>query len=94
MQIEWLHKALKNLDSEAAYLAEHNPRAAGEFVQAVMADIQQLADFPSMGREGRLPGTREWPMTNHPYLIPYRVRDGRLQVLRIFHTRRQPPTTW
>jgi plasmid stabilization system protein ParE len=27
-------------------------------------------------------------------LIPYRVRQSRLQVLRIFHTRRLPPKTW
>ncbi|GLK88749.1 type II toxin-antitoxin system RelE/ParE family toxin [Pseudomonas turukhanskensis] len=94
MRIEWLRKALKNLDSEATYIAEHNPQAASDFVQAVMADVQRLAEFPSMGREGRLPGTREWPMVNHPFLIPYRVRDGRLQVLRVFHTRRQPPENW
>ncbi|AZC49019.1 plasmid stabilization system family protein [Pseudomonas chlororaphis subsp. piscium] len=31
---------------------------------------------------------------NRPYLIPYRVRQGRLQILRIFHTRRLPPAGW
>lgn len=94
MRIEWLRTALKNLDTEAAYIAEHDPRAAAQFVQAVFDAVQQLARFPSMGREGRLPGTREWPMPNHPYLIPYRVRAGSLQILRIFHTRRLPPTRW
>lgn len=94
MRVEWLRSALKNLDDEAAYIAQSNPRAAANFVNALLADVAQLARFPTMGREGRLPGTREWVMSQHPYLIPYRIRQDRLQVLRIFHTSRQPPSNW
>jgi plasmid stabilization system protein ParE len=72
----------------------YNPQAAAEVVQAILADIQQLARFRAMGREGRIAGTREWTMPSHPYLTPYRVRGDRLQVLRIFHTRRLPPEHW
>ncbi|MGC5702800.1 type II toxin-antitoxin system RelE/ParE family toxin [Pseudomonas sp. NFXW11] len=91
MQVEWLRTALKNLDEQARYLAQDNPRAAGDFVRAILASVEQLAQFPASGRVGRLPGTREWPVPGQPYLIPYRVRGQRLQILRIFHTRRQPP---
>lgn len=94
MRVEWLRSALKNLDDEAAYIAQSNPRAAANFVNVLLADVAQLAHFPTMGREGRLPGTREWVMRNHPYLIPYRIRQDRLQILRIFHTSRQPPSNW
>ena len=94
MRIEWLRSALKNLDDEAAYLAERNPQAATAFVKAVLADLDHLAAHPAAGREGRVPGTREWAMPSHPYLIPYRIRDSRLQVLRIFHTRQLPPPRW
>ncbi|WP_152225427.1 type II toxin-antitoxin system RelE/ParE family toxin [Pseudomonas sp. SCB32] len=94
MRIEWLRKALRNLDDEATYIAQDNPAAARAFVIAVVADVERLALNPASGREGRVPGTREWAMTSHPYLIPYRIRDGRLQVLRIFHTRRLPPAQW
>ena len=94
MRIEWLRTALNNLDAEAAYLAERNPQAATEFVQSVLTALNHLADYPAAGREGRVPGTREWAMPDHPYLIPYRIRANRLQVLRIFHTRRMPPMHW
>jgi plasmid stabilization system protein ParE len=94
MRVEWLRTALKNLDDEAAYIAIENPKAAAEFVQAILASVDHLASFPATGREGRLPGTREWVLPDRPYLIPYRVRQGCLQVLRIFHTRRLPPTSW
>lgn len=94
MQVEWLRNALRNLDTEATYIAQDNPAAAREFVGAVLADVERLAANPAAGREGRVPGTREWVMSHYPYLIPYRIRAGRLQVLRIFHTRRLPPVRW
>ncbi|MBC2655342.1 type II toxin-antitoxin system RelE/ParE family toxin [Pseudomonas sp. MSSRFD41] len=94
MHIEWLRTALKNLDDEARYMAQDNPEAAREFVETLLTGIEHLARFPASGREGRLPGTREWVVPGWPYLIPYRVRGSRLQILCIFHTRRQPPQRW
>ncbi|MBI6719768.1 type II toxin-antitoxin system RelE/ParE family toxin [Pseudomonas syringae] len=94
MQVEWLKTALKNLDEEAAYIALDNPAAAAAFVKAIQSSVTQLASFPAMGREGRIAGTREWPLPDLPYLIPYRIRSGRLQILRIFHARRQSPPVW
>ncbi|WP_440808303.1 type II toxin-antitoxin system RelE/ParE family toxin [Pseudomonas syringae] len=94
MQVEWLKTALKNLDDEAAYISLENPAAAVAFVEAIQISVKQLASFPALGRDGRIAGTREWPLPDWPYLIPYRIRNGRLQVLRIFHTRRQPPLVW
>ncbi|GLH48691.1 MULTISPECIES: type II toxin-antitoxin system RelE/ParE family toxin [Pseudomonas] len=94
MQVEWLRAALRNLDDEAAYIAEENPKAAHEFVLAILSGLEQVAAFPAMGKEGRVPGTREWVVSRWPYIVPYRIREGRLQVMRIFHTRRQPPKAW
>ncbi|MDD1964515.1 type II toxin-antitoxin system RelE/ParE family toxin [Pseudomonas putida] len=94
MRVEWLRTALKNLDDEAAYIAKDNPQAASEFVRAIAASVDQLSTFPASGRTGRVAGTREWPVPTFPYLIPYRVRSGRLQILRIFHTKRLPPSQW
>ncbi|MHC8304701.1 type II toxin-antitoxin system RelE/ParE family toxin [Pseudomonas sp. PB3P13] len=94
MRVEWLRTALKNLDDEATYIAKENPKAAADFVQAIRDSVEHLARFPAAGREGRLPGTREWLLADRPYLIPYRVRQNRLQVLRVFHTRRLPPNLW
>ena len=94
MRVEWLRTALKNIDDEAAHIALDNPQAAADFVASIFSSVEHLARFPAMGREGRLPGTREWAVPDHPYLIPYRVRQGRLQVLRVFHTRRLPPGSW
>ena len=74
MQVEWLRAALRNLDDEAAYIAEENPKAAHEFVLAILSGLEQVAAFPAMGKEGRVPGTREWVVSRWPYIVPYRIR--------------------
>ncbi|PTU63510.1 plasmid stabilization protein [Chromobacterium sp. Panama] len=94
MRLVWLRSALQNLQQEAEFIAEENPAAAAALVRAVRAATKHLADFPETGRPGRVPGTRELVLEGFPYLIPYRVKDGQVQILRIFHTRRRPPKRW
>ena len=94
MRVEWLAKALKNLEDEASYIALENPKAADEFSEAIFASVDKLAQFPTMGREGRVKNTREWAVPNWSYLIPYQIRGDRLQILGVFHTRQQPRTKW
>ena len=79
MRVEWLEKALKNLEDEASYIALENPKAADDFSDAIFASVDKLAQFPAMGREGRVKNTREWAVPNWSYLVPYRVRGDRLQ---------------
>jgi toxin ParE1/3/4 len=94
MQIKWLNKALDNLDEAYDYLHQENPAVAQAFVQEVYRATQLLLDNPAQGRPGRVPGTRELILQRYPYLIPYRVVDNQIQVLRVFHTRQQPPSSW
>ncbi|KMN82416.1 type II toxin-antitoxin system RelE/ParE family toxin [Chromobacterium alkanivorans] len=94
MRLVWLRSALQNLQQETEYLAEENPAAAVALVKAVRVATNHLMDFPSTGRPGRVPGTRELVLEGFPYLIPYRVKDDQVQILRIFHTRRRPPKRW
>jgi addiction module RelE/StbE family toxin len=94
MRIEWLEKALRNLEDEASYIALENPKAADDFFDAIFASVDKLAEFPSMDRDGRVKNTREWAVPNWSYLIPYRVRGDSLQVLGVFHTRQHPRSRW
>ncbi len=96
MQIKWLRIALKNLDSEAAYIAKENPAAAQTLVRRIIHAISQLESNPALSRPGRVPGTRELIIADTPYLIPYRVqpRLQRIEILRVFHTARRPRTSW
>lgn len=91
MQVKWLRQALRNLDEEAAYIAQDSPQSAAGFVEHVLASAQMLAAHPQMGRPGRVPGTRELVVTRFPYILPYRVRGQAVEILRVFHTARKWP---
>ncbi|HFP9663885.1 TPA: type II toxin-antitoxin system RelE/ParE family toxin, partial [Escherichia coli] len=82
MEIKWLRKAIANLEAEFRYIAEDDPQAAERFVNEVWRLTQLLKEQPAMGREGRVPETRELILHNYPYIIPYRVRNNIIQVLR------------
>ena len=45
---------------------------------------------PAMGRPGRVPGTREL-VVHENYVVPYRVKDDVVQIIRIQHVARLWP---
>ena len=96
MQIRWLRKALKNLDDEAEYIAQDDPKAAQQLVQWIVQTVSLLKDNPSLGHPGRLPDTRELVIPNTRYIVPYRVRPRlqRIEILRVFHSSRKMPGRW
>ena len=47
------------------------------------------ADQPGSGRAGRVPGTKELVVPHTPYIVPYRVKDDTVQILRIYHASRK-----
>jgi plasmid stabilization system protein ParE len=94
MVVRWLATALRNLEDEASYIAADDPTAARIVVRRVLQAVDQLADQPSLGRPGRVPGTRELVVAGTRYLVPYRVRRDTIEILRVFHTSRRLPTRW
>ena len=91
MRVRWLRKALLNLDQEADYIAQDNVIAAAKFVLHLRDSALLLSKQPDLGRPGRIPGTRELVISDFPYILPYRVRDNTVEILRVFHTARKWP---
>lgn len=94
MRIVWLKKALLNLDEIAEYIALDNPVAATQVIAAIESQVNLLSSQPAIGRSGRVLGTRELVIKNMPYLVPYRIKNNTVEILRVFHTSRRPPTNW
>jgi toxin ParE1/3/4 len=92
MPIRWLRTALRNLDRHANYIAKDNPDAARRAVERVQAAVSQLTQYPSMGRIGRVAGTRELIIGGPAWIIVYRVRAADIEIIRILHgTQKWPP---
>ena len=91
MQVKWLRRALENLAAQVEYIEQDNPSAASHVFEQIVDAVHQLALHPSMGRPGRVPGTRELVIANTPFLVPYRVKGDTVIVLRVFHGARRWP---
>lgn len=94
MRVRWLREASRNLSEEAAYIAAEDLAAARLVVQRSLTAVETLKSQPSIGRPGRVPGTRELVVARTPYLVPYRVRGDVIEILRVFHTSRRLPGRW
>jgi toxin ParE1/3/4 len=91
LKVRWLKRALANLEAEAEYISRESHAAAQRVVLAIEQAVRLLASRPAMGRAGRVEGTRELVVTGTPYIVPYRVREDRVEVLRVFHAARKWP---
>ena len=90
LEIKWTRTALANLDAIAACIAQDNPVRAGSFIGEIKDKTRLLAQFPAIGRPGRVTGTREL-VVHENYVAPYRVKDGVVQIIRVHHVARLWP---
>jgi len=89
VRIRWSERASRNLDQIDAYISQDSPRAALNTVIDIIAAVEHLRDFPAMGRPGRVAGTRELVIQRMPYIVPYRIKENVIEILRVFHTSRK-----
>ena len=85
---------MRNLDEDASCGAAGEPATAGRVDERVLEAVEQLAEQSGLGRPGRVPGTRELIVSKTRYLVPYRVRGDKVEILRVFHTSRRLPERW
>jgi toxin ParE1/3/4 len=89
--IVWAPRAIEHLAHLRSYIARDNPKAANRIASAVLDAVDRLAELPNLGRPGRVAGTRELVVPGTPYVIPYRLRGDRLEVIAVFHGRQKWP---
>jgi toxin ParE1/3/4 len=92
MRILWSRRAIANLTALRDYIAEDSPASAAMVAQRVLTTIEMLAKQPQIGRPGRIAGTRELIVPGTPYIVPYRVRGDKLELIAVFHGRQNWPT--
>jgi toxin ParE1/3/4 len=92
MAVKWLKTALQNLGAIADYIALDNPERAVTFIQEIREKTNVLPDFPSVGRSGRVAGTREL-VVHKNYIVIYRMKGESIEILRVRHVAQKHPET-
>ena len=86
MRIRYTRNAIRHLEFIAAYIADHNPKASLRVGQRIWSTITLLSEFPHMGRDGVLRGTRELIIPGLPYIVVHRLQsNGDIVILGIYH---------
>ena len=90
MRVVWTPEAEQDRDDVWDYIATDNVAAAAR-MDALFSDVvTQLADFPLMGRAGKIAGTREL-IPHESYRLVYEVEGETIWVLALVHTARLWP---
>jgi toxin ParE1/3/4 len=92
MIVVWSPAAIADLTQLRAYIAEDDPAAAQRVALHIVHNIETLLPAnPQIGRAGRVPGTRELVVPKTPFVVPYRIANGAIEVLRVYHGARRWP---
>jgi toxin ParE1/3/4 len=91
MEIIWRRAALNDLEAIRESIAQDNPDAAARVHAAIRGAVDPLANYPNLGRAGRVDGTRELIIAGFPHIVAYRVVENQIRILSVIHTSRQWP---
>ena len=91
MKVEWRPLAENDLAEIVRFIAADNPQAAYAVLDEIRTRTAALTEHPSMGRPGRIRGTRELVIARTPFIAAYRVTGDVVIILRIVHGARKWP---
>ena len=91
MKVIWSRRAIRHLVHLREYIEKDSEQNAALVAKRILEAVDLLQAHPEMGRPGRALGTRELVVPNTPYIIPYRIRRERLELIAVFHGRQKWP---
>jgi toxin ParE1/3/4 len=94
MPVVWTEIAEADLDAIVSYIADESVSNAVALDARIRDRVRMLSDFPEMGRPGRFAGALELVLPHDRCVVVYRLRDERLQVLRVIHGGQEWPLTF
>jgi len=94
MLIRWSPAAAEDLEQLFKFIRLDNPDAAQRTLRSILERAGALVNYPSQGRKGRVPGTRELPLPPLPFIVVYRILEQRdvVEIVNVIHgAQRWPP---
>jgi toxin ParE1/3/4 len=87
----WLPSADVTRYLQLDYIANDNPLAAIEQDEEIENQVDLLLEQPNMGRPGRVVTTRELVIGRTSFIVAYRIKNQRIEILRVLHGSQQWP---
>lgn len=95
VKIALTDKADSDLESIHEYYESRlGTRAADAVIAQIIEALEQLETFTGLGRPSQVPDTRELVLSRFPFIAPYRLIHGEIQILRILHQRTERSEDW
>lgn len=94
MKIRLANAAMRDLRDARTFIASDDAAAADGVIRKLQKAVDLIGERPAIGRPTLQQAVREWSVPGLPYLIPYRIQDEVIEVLRIWHTSRKRPDAW
>ena len=91
MKVVWSRRAIRHLIHLREHIQQDSEQNAALVASRILRAVDLLETHPEIGRPGRLVGTRELVVPDTPYILPYRVRRGWLELMGVFHGRQKWP---
>lgn len=87
MNILFDARAVEDLENIRFWILNDGPQTADAVIERILSSIGRLAEFPEMGREGRIEHTREWVVPRLPFIVVYTfsIESAELHILGVFH---------
>lgn len=85
--VYWTRQAREDLRAIRAHIARDAPATAAAFVRRLRQSVSRLHDFPRSGQVVPEIGREEIrEILQGNYRLIYRVADGRVDILAVFHS--------
>lgn len=89
--IRWTRLARSDIKAAYEFVAADNEQAADQFLERIQHAAAILIHHPMAGRTGRISGTRELVIAGTPWILPYRIKRGFIDILAVIHGARKWP---
>lgn len=86
MKVVWNKRALDDLAKIKRFIFKENQELAMRVVLRITQATSRLSLMPEMGRIGRCWNIRELVIPGLPYVVPYRIKDHEVRIIRVFHS--------
>jgi toxin ParE1/3/4 len=94
MKVIWAAQAVEDLLLLREHIEKDNKTAAAKVANRLRASAKRLASHPETGRPGRVGSTRELVVPGTPFILPYRVRQGQVEILAVIHSAQDWPESF